>query len=196
MIPKTAFMPQLTKAQQKGLFLFSLLIFGVLGFQYGRMNQNPDLPFKDLPSDQKIAIEIKGPVHRNGLLAYGQPPTVHRVIEDAGGLLLNYALPPAAAGSVLDHDSSLTIMAGRDGPAFLQRGPLSAKARWILGRPIPLNQAGAEDLDRLPGIGPKMAQRIIAFRETQGGFSSLDQLKDVSGIKEKTFEKIKGYFIL
>ncbi len=85
---------------------------------------------------------------------------------------------------------------GKNGKIFIQQKPLSVRALWILGRPIPLNRATAEDLDRLPGIGPGLAQRIMEYRQALGKFSSLDQLKEVNGIKEKTFEKIKRYLTL
>lgn len=56
-----------------------------------------------------------------------------------------------------------------------------------------LNSITEEQLTQLPGIGPTRAKSILSFRKTLGGFSSLEQLKDIKGIGEKTFEKIKPY---
>ena len=53
---------------------------------------------------------------------------------------------------------------------------------------ISINQAGEEELVRLPRIGPVIAKRIIAFREEHGGFKKLIELMNVRGIGEKTFE--------
>ena len=47
---------------------------------------------------------------------------------------------------------------------------------------VPVNTAPASELQKLPGIGPTLAERIIAFREQSGGFSSVEQLLEVKGI--------------
>lgn len=58
---------------------------------------------------------------------------------------------------------------------------------------INLNTATADELDKLPGIGQAMAARIIDYREVNGFFTTIDELKSVSGIGDKTFEKLKVY---
>lgn len=196
MTPQHFSIPQLNRIQQKGLFLFSILILGFMGFQYWGMNQNFGWVGKPLLNDNGITIELNGKVYRPGLVIYPQPPTVQQVIQDAGGLILERSLSSIEGARILAQDSALTVMAKEQEEVFIQRNPLSGKALWILGRPIPLNRAALEDLDRLPRIGPGLARRIIEYREANGGFSSLDELKEVKGIKEKTFEKIKNYLTL
>ena len=55
---------------------------------------------------------------------------------------------------------------------------------------VDLNGATAQELEQLPGIGPKMAARLIAWREKHGVFRSVEDLKKVRGIGEKTFTKL------
>jgi competence protein ComEA len=56
---------------------------------------------------------------------------------------------------------------------------------------LDLNRATDQDFDALPGIGPKLAERIMAYRQSEGGFHSLDELRSVKGIGKKTFERIR-----
>lgn len=58
---------------------------------------------------------------------------------------------------------------------------------------IDVNTASRADLVKIPGIGPVTAERIILFRESKGLFVTLSELKNVKGIGEKTFLKIKPY---
>ncbi|MDT0630284.1 helix-hairpin-helix domain-containing protein [Rubrivirga sp. S365] len=62
--------------------------------------------------------------------------------------------------------------------------------------PTNLNTASAADLQRLPGIGPALAGRIVAYRETNGPFRSPDQIVEVKGIGDKTFEKLAPWLHL
>jgi len=57
---------------------------------------------------------------------------------------------------------------------------------------ININTASADELETLPGIGPVLAERIIAFREEYGAFAETDELMLVSGIGEKTYAKLKN----
>lgn len=56
---------------------------------------------------------------------------------------------------------------------------------------IDLNTASAEELETLKGIGPTKASAIIEYRERYGGFTCIEEITEVKGIGEKTFEKIK-----
>ena len=61
---------------------------------------------------------------------------------------------------------------------------------------VNINTAGEKELDSLPGIGPAMAKRIIEYREKEGGFQSLEDLRKVKGIGEAKFNKLKDKICL
>ncbi|MER7707854.1 ComEA family DNA-binding protein [Kitasatospora sp. NPDC097605] len=88
------------------------------------------------------------------------------------------------------------IVVGEPGPqpaAGAGIGPPPAASK----QPVSLNHATLEQLDTLPGVGPTLAQRIIAFRASHGGaFRSLDQLRQVSGIGERTYTELRPLLTL
>ena len=56
---------------------------------------------------------------------------------------------------------------------------------------IDLNEAGVEKLEKLPGVGPVLAERIVKYRNREGGFASVDELNEVSGIGPAKLKQIK-----
>ncbi len=72
-------------------------------------------------------------------------------------------------------------------------GPLSGWQGLLLGRPLDLSRAGAEDLEALPGIGPSLAAAILAQRERVGGFRRIDDLLAVPGVGRRTVERLRPW---
>jgi competence protein ComEA len=65
------------------------------------------------------------------------------------------------------------------------------KATATAAAPVNLNTATMDQLATIPGIGVKTAERIIAYREKNGGFKKIEDLMNVSGVGEKSFLKLK-----
>lgn len=63
----------------------------------------------------------------------------------------------------------------------------------LVEKSVDINQASLEELDRLPGIGPALGQRIIDYREQNNGFYDIEEIMEVSGIGEKTFQKLEPH---
>ncbi len=71
---------------------------------------------------------------------------------------------------------------------------MKARERMVLGIPLDPDLMDEDDWDAVPGIGPKIAQNIIKFRQVNDGFHSLEALKEVSGLSEGKINKIKRFF--
>jgi len=91
----------------------------------------------------------------------------------------------------MDDGEHLTV----ESPPMLSSSaaPSSNKA-LKLSQPINVNQATLADLQKLPGIGPKLSQRILDER-AKGAFNSTDELRRVPGIGPKTLEKLRPFVI-
>ena len=61
---------------------------------------------------------------------------------------------------------------------------------------VSINEAGADELEELPGVGPVLARRIVEYRHSNGQFEKLDDLKQVKGIGDKLFQSILQYIKL
>jgi competence protein ComEA len=81
----------------------------------------------------------------------------------------------------------------------LQANPVSAqqaeaeKGEGTTASTIDVNQASEEDFARLPGIGPELARRIVAFREKHGPFRRVEDLLVIKGIGHKKWRKIRPH---
>ena len=71
--------------------------------------------------------------------------------------------------------------------------PVSSSTESSFQVPLNINTATEQELRSLPGIGEKLAERIIAYREENGAFSSIEEIMSVEGIGAKTYEELKSY---
>ena len=83
---------------------------------------------------------------------------------------------------------ALAVLAGLWAPPAAAAGAAPAAGEKLIN----INTAGAEELMTLQGVGKAYAERIIEFREKNGPFKKVEDLLNVRGIGEKTFERIKG----
>lgn len=85
---------------------------------------------------------------------------------------------------VLSLGLAAAIVALALAPVYAQQGVPKAK--------VNINTAPASELETLPRIGPKVAQRIVDFRTKNGNFKKIEEIMKVQGIGEKVFDGIKG----
>jgi len=71
---------------------------------------------------------------------------------------------------------------------------MGAEEKLLLGIPLDVNRMSQADWQCLPGIGPGTAKRLVAYRQINGDFASLADLKRVPGIGDRRMERIRSYF--
>jgi len=76
-------------------------------------------------------------------------------------------------------------------PGYKVTEEKTAPAEILLFGRLDINSAGLKELEALPGIGKKTAEKIIAYREKLKGFKSVEQLKEVEGISVSKYDRIK-----
>ena len=89
------------------------------------------------------------------------------------------------------HLEKQITLEGIDTISAVDRNHNPESADSLLPVKIDINLASAEELMRLPGIGPKMARRIVAHRDSRGGFETAEDLKEVRGVGDKTVERLR-----
>ena len=144
-----------------------------------------------------ITVDVKGAVKNPGVYQLQAGARVYDALQKAGGLL------PDAESKSINQAQKLTdevvvyvARVGEEGADVTQTSQTPAgnggteKGKSGL---VNLNTATEAELQTVSGIGQKKAQDIIAYREANGKFKSVDELKNVSGIGAKTLEKLKDY---
>ena len=77
-------------------------------------------------------------------------------------------------------------------PVIAQQKPGRSKPQVATAAaPVNLNTASVSEIATLPGVGPKAAERIVEYRQKNGGFKKIEELMNVKGIGEKSFLKLK-----
>lgn len=101
----------------------------------------------------------------------------------------------AAAGSqIINYPQG--IKADIDDSSFVKKSSQSQVEALPREKSININAAGINDLIKLPGIGEKTALKIIDMRKEKGGFTKIDELKEIKGIGDSKLEKISKYIYI
>ena len=135
-----------------------------------------------------IVVEIKGEIKLPNIYQVKQDSIINELIEKAGGLTeLADTSKINRAEKLTDHQC-IVIPNKNDAQSAKISSPQSTGSQSKL---ININTAAESELDSLPGIGPSRANDIIKYRETNGGFKSIEEIKNIKGIGQSSFEKLK-----
>ena len=160
------------------------------------VNNNPSSQ-----EEEKIKIYITGEVINPGVYELAVDSRIEDAISIAGGITPNANLHDVNLAFILEDAMKIYIPNTAeevDAASIISTGS-SDMSKSISNEStsksskININKASSSELEKIPGVGPSIAQKIITYREENGKFSSIDDLKNVSGIGSKKFESIKDY---
>jgi competence protein ComEA len=147
------------------------------------------------PSPALLRIHVAGAVRQPGVYSLPAGSLVAQAIEAAGGPADSAWLDAInLAERVLDGDQvrvPYLVATGAEPPS-----PAATSSPGTPAPPVNLNTASASELDRLPGIGPSLAQEIIDYREAHGAFGSVEDLLSVPGIGPAKLEAIRDMVLV
>lgn len=135
-----------------------------------------------------ITVHVAGWVARPGLVELPEGARWADAVAAAGGLL------PGAAGEAVNLAAPLV-----DGEQVSVPGPDAAPepgSSPAADGKVHLNQATASELDALPGVGPVIAERIVAYRAENGPFQTVEDLLDVPGIGEAKLANLRALVLV
>ncbi|PJZ02138.1 MULTISPECIES: helix-hairpin-helix domain-containing protein [Bacillus] len=143
-------------------------------------------------SDDTVVIDIKGAVQHPGVYEMQTGDRVSQAIEKAGGASEQADEMQVNLAELLQDGTVVYIP--KKGEEELRRQGVGDDVRSGGGKEalVNINTATLEELQGIPGVGPSKAEAIIAYREENGRFQTIEEITQVSGIGEKSFDKIKS----
>lgn len=148
--------------------------------------------------DETIAVYLCGEVCKPGVYVLQEGSRLYQAVEEAGGLTANAQAEAVNLARILADSEQIYIPNISESIDQIENETQnvissaaavpSASSDGLLN----INQASESELMQLPGIGQVKAAAIVTYRNSNGPFSSIEEIKNVPGIKEAAFEKIKG----
>ena len=153
-----------------------------------------------------VIVHVTGAVKSPGIVKLKEGSRIEDAIESAGGLTENADISNVNLAYILDDgiklripsilDENITdedILIESSGENIIQETNTNSTNTTNSITSININKATETELDTLPGIGPSLATKIIEYREQNGKFSSIEDIKNVSGIGDSKYDSIKDF---
>lgn len=140
------------------------------------------------PNKNKLLVEIKGEVKKPDVYEVDEGSIIRDLINIAGGLTEKANINKINRAEKLKDNQLIVIP---DNESVDSSSITNIENNDSEDGIININSASLSDLQKINGIGEVKAQSIIDYREKSGGFKSIEDIKNVEGIGDKTFEKIK-----
>lgn len=144
--------------------------------------------------DEVFLVHVAGAVRAPGVYPLAAGARVYEAIDAAGGPQEDAVLDALNLAEPV-HDAMRIYVPAED--EVTGGSGLGISAAGSAGSPlIDVNRASVDQLQALPGVGPVLAARIVAYRESHGPFRSVEDLLGVSGIGPKSLEQLRPHVVV
>jgi competence protein ComEA len=143
------------------------------------------------PNAPTAFVHVVGQVKNPGLYELPAGARIMDAVAAAGGFTPTADQADLNLAQVIE-DGQQIVVAAQGAVSAVGGAPAGATAGATAGGTVDLNTADATALETLDGIGPALAQRILAYRAAHGGFRTVNDLQNVTGIGPKKFAAIKA----
>ena len=145
-------------------------------------------------SSGRVSVKVSGEFLHPGIYTVPANSLAISVINMAEPLrpLKQVIIDPATRPML--NGSAVTLAEQPAGSLLLKADQMTIPERLVLGIPLDIATMNESDFERLPGIGPALARRIVEYRQSNGGILRVGDLTAVVGIGEKKYKVIRPYF--
>ncbi|MEV0232378.1 ComEA family DNA-binding protein [Nonomuraea sp. NPDC050786] len=135
----------------------------------------------------KVTVHVTGKIHKPGVYQLPSGSRVTDAVEAAGGVSRGASTGTLNLARRLIDGEQIVVggTATQAAPGTSVTGPAATAV-------LNLNSATTDQLEQLPGVGEVLAARIIEFRDSHGGFTAVEQLREVTGIGPRKFDELKA----
>lgn len=203
-------MKNISKSKKIIFIIILAIVIGIICYYtYGINTESVDITNDEeilvKPNEQigenegKIVVHITGAVNKGGVVTLKENSRVTDAVAAAGGLRDDADMSKINLALILEDGSKINIPSINDIETseeimdemeFIESMPDSSfKSENSI---VNINKASQTELETLPGIGPSIALKIVNYREENGKFANIEDLKKVSGIGDSKFENIKN----
>ena len=182
-----------TSLQKRGLAIVALLVVAIsaLFVMRGTSQEVVAAPAPleiESVTQQSVMVDVAGAVVNPGVYSLPLNSRVFQAIRVAGGLKKGADASDINQARILKDGEQIYVYPSSSASGSSKT---SRKVAARPGGPIMINRASVKEFESLVGIGPVLANRIVAYRKINGPFSAIEDLLKVPGIGEATFAKFK-----
>ena len=160
-------------------------------------NQVEEKTEKEVEQEEKIIIHITGEVSKQGIVELKKGSRIKDAVEAAGGITKFADVSKLNLAYILEDGQKIYIPNINDKDEEIEYVTSESGDNVIVERnsekmgKVNINKATQTELERIDGIGPSTALKIIKYREENGKFKRIEDVKNVSGIGESKYQLIK-----